>query len=581
MTTHHSHDAHKRPAGQTVTRFAPSPTGFMHVGGVRTALFAWLFARKHGQHGTFILRSEDTDKEREVEGSMAHIIESLSWLGLDWNEGPDIGGPYGPYTQSERLDTYKKYARILIDKGLAYADPYTQEELEAFRKKAEEEKRPFLYRDHRPADDKLSPWNDTDERDAEGKPLRKALRLRIPDEMIAAGTVRWNDLVRGELSAGPESLDDFILIKSDGYPTYNFAHIIDDLLMGVTHITRADEFISSTPKFLALYDALGIKENPTAEEIAAGMHARPQMASLPPIMSPDGKKKLGKRDGAKDILEYRSEGYLPEAMMNFLAFIGWNPGDEREIMSASEIMEAFDFAKVQSAGGKLNEEKLVWTNREYLVRMSDTEWLSRFLTWLESPYAFAQDTRKALEDRGIKIEGEKFMDILTKVCRERISYFGEIKAMAENGELDYYFFAPLDNPEATDLGAEEERAFRELIICPEKMRKNGAGEKIEVDAASTVAILNQIGEILEKHTQGESANDVDAQNAATGGWTKEGIKEAIWPFAEHEGRGVALWPLRVALSGAERSPDPFVLASILGKKETLDRVRAAVLVLEK
>lgn len=572
MTTHHSHDAHKRPDGQTVTRFAPSPTGYMHVGGVRTGLFAWLFARKHGEHGTFILRSEDTDKEREVEGSMAHIIESLGWLGLEWNEGPDIGGPYGPYTQSERLDTYKKYARILIDKGLAYADPYTQQELEAFRKKAEEEKRPFLYRDHRPSADQLSPWIDED-----GK--RTPLRLRIPDEMIAAGTVRWNDLVRGELSAGPESLDDFILIKSDGYPTYNFAHIIDDLLMGVTHITRADEFISSTPKFIALYDALGIKENPTAEEIAAGIHARPQIASLPPIMSPDGKKKLGKRDGAKDILAYRADGYLPEAMLNFLAFIGWNPGDEREIMSAEEIMAAFDFSKVQSAGGKLNEDKLIWTNREYLVRMSDSEWLTRFFAWLEAPYA--AETKKALMDRGIDIEGELFTNILTAVCRERISYFGEIKAMAENGELDYYFFAPLDNPRGTNDAADEDRELAKLIICPEKMRKNGAGEKIEVDAASTAAILNQIGEILEKHTHGENTDDIDAQNAVAGGWTKEGIKEVLWPFAEHEGRGVALWPLRVALSGAERSPDPFVLASILGKKETLDRVRAAVLVLEK
>ncbi len=567
MTQHHSH---KRPAGQVVTRFAPSPTGYMHVGGVRTALFAWLFARKHGDKGTFILRSEDTDKEREVEGSIDHIIESLGWLGIEWNEGPDTGGDYGPYTQSQRLDTYKHYAQILIEKGLAYADPYTQAELEAFRKKAEEEKRPFLYRDHRPDVAQLSPWIDED-----GK--RTPLRLRIPDEMIAAGTVRWNDLVRGELSAGPESLDDFILIKSDGYPTYNFAHIIDDLLMGVTHITRADEFISSTPKFLALYDALGIVGD-----------ARPQIASLPPVMSPDGKKKLGKRDGAKDILDYRADGYLPEAMMNFMAFIGWNPGGEKEIMTAEEIMEAFDFAKVQSAGGKFNEEKLVWTNREYLVRMPNEEWLKRFYEWLDA--AYSAEIKKAFADRGIddaRIESDDFKNILTTVARERISYFGEIKAMLDNGEFDYFFSAPLDNPEAD--GVATESTFKTLIICPEKMWKNGAGEKITVDAASTAAILNQVGEILDKKVSDDSAGAesvADTGNSGNGGgnsagWTKESIKEALWPFAEHEGRGIVLWPLRVALSGAERSPDPFILASILGKKETLDRVRAAILVLEK
>ncbi len=529
--------SHSRPKGQIVTRFAPSPTGYMHVGGVRTALFAWIFARKAKSHGTFILRIEDTDKEREVTGSIEHIIESLRWLGITWDEGPDIGGSHGPYIQSERLDTYRQYAQILIDKGLAYADPYSSDELEAFRKKAEEEKRPFLYRDHRPQD--TTPWID---RDGERTPLR----LRIPDEMIEAGQVRWHDLVRGELSAGPESLDDFILIKSDGYPTYNFAHIIDDLLMGVTHICRADEFISSTPKFLALYDALGIDH--------------PAFASLPPIMSPDGKKKLGKRDGAKDILAYRAEGYLPEAVVNFLAFIGWNPGDEREIMTIDEIIEAFDFDKVQSAGGKLNEDKLIWTNREYLVRMNDDEWQERFFSYLEN---FGTDLKKKFADRGIDIQSDLFKRVLIEVMRERISYFGEMNTMIDNGGFDYFFRSPLDNPEAD--GVSTLSNFKELLIIPEKMRKNGAGEKIEVTENSTAAILNQVGEILEKHT-----ND---------SWNKDKIKEALWPFAEHEGRGVVLWPLRVALSGAEKSPDPLILAGILGKKETLARVRAAIEVL--
>ena len=280
---------------KVVTRFAPSPTGFMHVGGVRTALYAFLWAQKN--KGTFILRIEDTDKEREVGGSINHIIESLNWLKINWNEGPNIGGPYSPYLQSERLDLYKKYAQILIDKGLAYPDPYTEEEVEIFRDKAELEKKPFLYREHRPASlslggpEKFGVWDGT-----------RPLRFKVSE----IKSYKWNDLVYGDLSAGPEALDDFILIKSDGFPTYNFAHIVDDIEMNVTHVMRGQEFISSTPKFLSIYEALGIKP--------------PLFVTLPPIMAPDGKKKLGKRDGAKDVLEYRNEGYLPEAIINFWLF---------------------------------------------------------------------------------------------------------------------------------------------------------------------------------------------------------------------------------------------------------------------
>ena len=268
-----------------VTRFAPSPTGFMHVGSVRTALYAWLWAKKN--KGTFILRIEDTDKAREVEGSIDHIIESLRWLGIFWDEGPDKGGPHAPYLQSQRLESYKKYAQMLLEKGYAYPDPLTEEEVENFRKKAEEDKKVFLYRDHRP--ETVLPWDGT-----------QPLRFKVPQ--IQEYT--WHDEVRGELHAGVEALDDFILIKSDGYPTYNFAHIIDDHLMSVTHIMRADEFISSTPKFLSLYEGLDI--------------VPPVFATLPPILRNDKTKKLGKRDGAKDILEYRKEGFLPQAMINFL-----------------------------------------------------------------------------------------------------------------------------------------------------------------------------------------------------------------------------------------------------------------------
>ena len=211
---------------KVVTRFAPSPTGFMHVGSLRTALYAWLWARKN--NGIFILRIEDTDKEREVEGSIDHIITSLEWLGLDFDYGPNKKGPNTPYIQSERLEIYKKYAEILIKKGHAYPDPFTEEEVEKFRQDAEINKKPFLYREHRP--ENFGIWD--------GK---KPLRFKVPE----IKSFKWNDIVQGDLSAGPEALDDFILIKGDGYPTYNFAHIVDDIEMNVTHVVRGQEFISS------------------------------------------------------------------------------------------------------------------------------------------------------------------------------------------------------------------------------------------------------------------------------------------------------------------------------------------------
>ncbi len=314
------------------TRFAPSPTGYMHVGAARTAIFAWAFAKKHD--GDFILRIEDTDKAREVEGSFEHIVQSLKWLELDWQEGPDEGGELGPYKQSERLDTYKEWAQKLIDKDLAYADPFTPEEVQEFRTKAKAEKKPFLFRDYRPE------TVDTPE-DWYGKvPLRfKTVDPKRTD---------WHDEVRGSLSAGPEALDDFILIKVDGYPTYNFAHVIDDYLMKISHVMRGEEFISSTPKFIALHQALELP--------------LPNLATMPPILGKEGGKKLSKRDGAKDILNYREEGYLPDAMINFLSSLGWNDGTEDEIYSPEELVEKFSLNRIQRKGAHFDETKLNWIN---------------------------------------------------------------------------------------------------------------------------------------------------------------------------------------------------------------------------
>lgn len=320
------------------TRFAPSPTGFMHVGGVRTAFFAWLLAKQAQENGTFILRIEDTDKVREVEGSIQQIEASLLWLDLSWDEGIDKGGPDAPYKQSERLPLYIEWAQKLIDAGRAYADPYSQEELEAFREQAKAQKRPFLYREHRPENPPV--WDGT-----------QPLRFKSDPKSYT-----WTDAVMGDLSAGEDAIDDFILVKSDGYPTYNFCHIVDDAVMGITHVLRSQEFVSSTPKFLNLYEALEV--------------ARPTLATLPYVMAIDGKKKLGKRDGAKDILSYAREGYLPEAMLNFLATLGWNDGTEQEVFDVSELVEKFSLDRVQKSPARFDEQRLLWLNGQHIRKLS-------------------------------------------------------------------------------------------------------------------------------------------------------------------------------------------------------------------
>ncbi|MFZ2150302.1 MAG: glutamate--tRNA ligase [Minisyncoccia bacterium] len=469
-----------------VTRFAPSPTGFMHVGNLRTGLFAWLWARKN--KGIFILRIEDTDKKREVEGSIEHIKESLRWIGIDWDQGPDIGGPHAPYVQSQRLDLYKSYGEKLIEKGLAYADPYTEEELNAFRKQAEADKKPFLYRERRPENPPA--WDGS-----------MPLRFKVPE----IKKYSWTDAVWGNLSAGPEALDDFILIKSDGYPTYNFAHLVDDIEMGVTHVMRGQEFISSTPKYLSVYEALGV--NP------------PVFATTPPVMSDEGKKKLGKRDGAKDVLEYAKEGYLPQAMLNFLALLGWNPGGEKEVFTKEELIKLFSLDKIQHSGGQFGDEKLDWLNKEHIKLLPKEE-----------------VEKNILERLPENLRHPKLVPLIS----ERISKWGEVGEMAERGELDLFVKAP----DMTDVQKTK------LIF------KNTSAEKISANLKVAIEVLEQIPE-----------ND----------FSLEHIKSSLMSIADGmESRGELLHPVRFALSGMEKSPDPFTIASIIGKNETISRLQKAV-----
>jgi glutamyl-tRNA synthetase len=466
---------------KVVTRFAPSPTGFMHVGGIRTALYAWAWARKN--NGTFILRIEDTDKAREVAGSIDHIIKSLKWLGISWDEGVDIGGPHAPYKQSERLDSYVKYAKILIEKGFAYPDPYSSQEVADLRLQAEEEGRTFLFRDFRP--EVFEEWDGT-----------KPLRFKVPE----LKNYSWNDAVRGKLSAGADALDDFILIKSDGYPTYNFAHIIDDLEMGVTHIMRADEFIASTPKFLSLYEALGITP--------------PIFVTLPPILGEAGTKKLGKRDGAKDVLEYRAEGYLPGAMVNFLSLLGWNPGGEQEIMTGGEICSLFSIERIHKGGAMFNEEKLLWMNKEHM-RLQSQE------TQLES-------VKKYMEEYSSEI-----LTRLLPTIIDRISLYSELIAI-EPVEFRFFIERPI-----CDIAK---------IVWKDAGKEDAKKHLLEVKALLVNADFS----------------------------SPETIKKTIMPYAEIHGKGNVLWPLRMTLSGQEKSVDPFTICYVLGQEEVSVRITSVV-----
>lgn len=370
------------------TRFAPSPTGALHAGTVRTALFAWL-AAKQG-NGQFILRIEDTDQAREIKGAVDNIIESLHYLGISWDEGPDKGGAHGPYTQSERLGIYKEWAQKLVDAGMAYADPYTSEEVQAFRQHAIDTKQPFLFRNHRPEHPPV--WDGS-----------QPLRLKSnPQEY------RWHDIVMGDLRTGPEVIDDFILMKSDGFPTYNFAHIIDDYLMEVTHVIRSQEFISSMPKFLNLYDALGFEW--------------PAFATLPPVLNPDGNKKLSKREGARQILEYQRDGYMPEAMMNFLATLGWNDGTEQELFSPEELIAKFDLSRVQKSGARFDEQRLNWISGSHIRAIALDELQHRVKTYWPQEASGYDDSYKS------KVLG---------LVQERLKYFAELP------DLTRFFFSDL------------------------------------------------------------------------------------------------------------------------------------------
>lgn len=427
------------------TRFAPSPTGYLHVGALRTALFAWLVARQNG--GQFILRLEDTDQSREVEGADKHLIKSLNSLGLNYDEGPDVGGPHGPYRQSDRLDIYKKWAQKLLDTGRAYVDPYSGDEVTEFRDQAQKAKKAFLFRDHRPAEIN-SDWNGD-------KPLR------FKSEPMP---YNWHDEVMGRQSTGPEVIDDFIIMKSDGFPTYNFAHIVDDQEMQISHVMRGQEFLASTPNYLNLYEALDIKP--------------PILASMPPIMNEAGNKKLSKRDGAKDALEYIEQGIPIEAFLNFIATLGWNDGSEQEIFTVKELINKFSLQRVQKSGARFDEKRLLWTSGAHIRNMplDDLyELVNDF--WPESSNNYDQGYKKSV----------------LKLVQERLKFYKELPQLTD------FFFVDLPiNPGLIKNHKQLKKFSIEELQALLEATKEALSQ---IDNWNTVSIQDCLNELLEKSGQ--------------------------------------------------------------------------------
>ncbi len=471
------------------TRFAPSPTGLLHVGGIRTALFAWLLARQ--TNGQFILRLEDTDKAREVSGADQHIMDCLHALGLDYDEGPDKPGEYGPYRQSERLDTYQAWAKSLIKAGHAYADPYTSAEVQAFREQAQKAKQPFLYRNHRP--ENPPKWDGT-----------QALRFKSDPK-----NYKWHDEVMGDLSTGPEVVDDFILMKSDGYPTYNFAHIIDDMLMGVTHVIRGQEFLASTPNYLNLYEALEIK--------------RPLLATMPHILGPDGKKKLSKRDGAKDVLDYLRDGFLATAMINFIASLGWNDGTEQEVFSVEELIAKFTLDRVQRSGARFDEQRLQWLNGAHIRAMSIAE------------LATAADS---FWPKSAASANKQYKEAVLAITQERLKFFSELPMLTE-----FFFSEPTTEAVLALLNDEKNKQLRKLDTDEKRQFLQAAYDELQSSDFSLGDLESRLNKLLDQLE------------------TKPGILFSL---------------IRIASTGAPFSPGLFETLHTLGKEISLNRIQTAL-----
>jgi glutamyl-tRNA synthetase len=410
-------------------RFAPSPTGRPHVGNIRTAMFNWLLARHTG--GSFILRIEDTDVARKVKGALEAILDGLKWLGLDWDEGPGVGGDYGPYFQSQRLSLYRAAAERLVSQGDAYYCYCSPEWLEEMRDEQTRRKQPSGYDRHC----RDLSREERAQREAEG--ITPVVRFKVPLE----GQTRFRDLIFGEVVFENSTIDDFVLLKSDGYPTYHLANVVDDSAMKISHVIRAEEWISSTPRHIFLYRALGLEP--------------PQFVHHPMILGPD-RAKLSKRHGAVSILEYREQGYLPETMFNFLSLIGWSLDDKTEIMSRQELVENFFLERIGKTGAIFNHEKLYWMNGVYLRELSHEDLLRKIMPFLESglPKEIKRPISKA------------YVSLFLPLIRERINTLAEAAKYA-----DFFFLDKLEYDASLLMGKKMTAAttLRALKAAQEKI----------------------------------------------------------------------------------------------------------------
>lgn len=497
-------------------RFAPSPTGPLHIGGVRTALYNYLFARKH--QGTFILRIEDTDQTRFVPGAEQYIMESLKWCGITVDEGIEEGGAYGPYRQSDRKQLYRKYADELIEKGFAYYAFDTPEELEALRKQLETEKASnTAYSASTRGKMKNSltlSENQTKKFLESGTPY--VIRFKMPDNEEVVAT----DLIRGEVRVNTSTLDDKVLFKSDGMPTYHLANIVDDYLMKISHVIRGEEWLPSLPLHLLLYKSFGWDD------------VKPQFAHLPLLLKPDGKGKLSKRDGDRlgfpvfplqwtdpssgEVSSgYRESGYFPEAFINILAFLGWNPGTEQELFNMDELVGAFSIEHIHKAGARFDFEKAKWFNHQYLVTKTDS-----FIAELFMPF---------LQEKGINAD-KSGVEKVCSLVKERVNFVHEIWDQAS-----FFFVAP-NNYDA------------------EVIKKRWKPD--------IPAILKEVINLL---------NGMDNFTAQT-------IHDLLHHFLEsHQYNfGQVMNCLRLAMVGTSKGPDLPVIMEYLGKQEVIYRIEKAI-----
>lgn len=493
-------------------RFAPSPTGPLHIGGVRTALFNYLFAKKH--EGTFILRIEDTDQNRFVPGAEEYIINALAWCNIPYDEGPGKDGGYGPYKQSERKERYRAYAETLIEKGAAYYAFDTAQELEEARKTAESNKETFIYNHHNRLQFKNS-LTFTKEETAAKIASGADYVIRFKPQLK---TIQMHDIIRKDITIDTALLDDKVLFKSDGMPTYHLANVIDDYEMKITHVIRGEEWLPSMALHVLLYESF----NWTA----------PQFAHLPLILKPNGPGKLSKRDGDKmgfpvfplqwtdpktnEISAgYKEDGYLPEAVVNMLAFLGWNPGTEQELFTLDELVKTFSLDRVNSAGAKFDPEKAKWFQQQWYVQQDDA--------------VIGDAFAKALEAKNLNYGSTDYVTLVAGLVKERAVFTDDLFELA-----GFFFTAPVNYEDAAVKKAWSDQ---------------------------TASILSQVATVI------ETATDDSAAHLSTV------VKD--WIKAQDLGMGKVMMPLRLALVGSLMGPDVFDIAAMIGKTQTVARIKNA------